>query len=341
MNPRHILTKMTQKMNSPKAEAPVDTVMSLAHDASSSSDVVVVGPRLIDKPVQLTAFTVFRKLPKEIQDMIWDEAVKAPGQQSIHFVQIYSNVNRQGRETSTRARLDRLSTAAYLARIMPTCRALKGAIERSFNLAVAAGEQFHPVSVSVRSGGVQVQVNTRRDVVSFGMLDDGSSFTTGDVLPTNRGSVARPASAFSPFRPNNAPGVPAQWSWIRRVAINWPLYGRPVQALALAGACPVRGGSSGSGDDVCSHCVTWNLAGLRGLEEVIFIAPGLPRPSSGENPCRLLTKISADLLSGPGLDWDDLDPRCDEFRTDLPDGCEESVNEEEFELGKSAYWRCS
>lgn len=308
-------------MNSPQASVN-DITMSSAHDAQAVplSD----GDPGGNTSVQLTAFTLFSDLPKEIQDMVWDEAVKAQGQQSIYFFQIYSCKNRQGREVSKRVRLDKHSTAAYLARIMPTCKASKAAVERNFRLAVANGEQFQPVTVSVQFGETQVQVNVR-DIVSFGTLRDGSALANGNLL-TDRRCVAHPGSFFQPvyratFR------VPAQWSWIRRVALSLTLSNRPVELHALTGLsrCDCTN---------CPYCINWNLTGLRNLEEVIYIKEGLPKPPV-ENPYRLLTKISSDIFNGPFYDWTDLMPRCEDFNPQIPDGEEEDENEMERETGKS------
>ncbi|KUI55863.1 hypothetical protein VP1G_03293 [Cytospora mali] len=272
-------------MSSPKATTDISATSSL--DGGPGDD----------KPVQLTTFTLFPKFPQEIQAMIWEEAILAQGHQSIHFVQLYSSKNRQGLETSQRVRLDKHSTAAYVARMKRTCKALKETIERTIQAAIHNDEQFHAITVSVHFGEVQVNVNVN-DIVSFGSLHNPYVSFASQGFPTDRGGIAEPRTFFQPLNRRTF-RVPDQWAWIRRFAMSCPLNNRLAEIAALAG----NTGPSTHSLMVCHLCVAWNLSGLRNLEEVFFIVGGLSKPGK-TNTYNHFTKISSEL---------DDDTRCDIF----------------------------
>lgn len=256
--------------------------------------------------------------------MIWEEFVKLQDQQGIYFFQLYSSKNRQGRETSQRVRLDKHSTAAHLVRFKRTCKGLKGAIERSIRVAITNGEQLYPITISTQSGETQVHVNVK-DIICFGFLNDDGTSLAGQALPTERGCIALPRSIFQAAHRLSS-SVPAQWSWIRRIAISFDLESRSAEAYALAGPPVIDGHDR----PVCYSCIAWNLSGLRSLEEIVFIVEGLPKPTE-ENPYGLLTKISTNLYIGPNHDWTDMRTRCDDFP---PVNNEEKQDHGEFETGK-------
>ncbi|KUI68097.1 hypothetical protein VM1G_03665 [Cytospora mali] len=286
-------------MSSPKATADIAATSSL--DGGPGDD----------KPVQLTTFILFPNFPQEIQTMIWEEAILAQGHKSIHFVQLYSSKNRQGLETSQRVRLDKHSTAAYVARMKRTCKALKETIERNIQAASQNGEQFQAITVSVHFGEVQVDVNVN-DIVSFGSLHNPYASFASQGFPTDRGGIAEPRTFFQPLNRRTF-RVPDQWAWIRRFAMSCPLTNRLAEIAALAG----NTGPSTHSLLACHLCIAWNLSGLRNLEEVFFIVGGLSKPGK-TNTYNHLTKISSEL---------DDDTRCDKF-DDSRDSDVEDVEED-------------
>lgn len=271
-------------------------------------------------------FHKFPEFSQELQDKIWDKVVKTQGQGSIFFFQLYTCKNRQGQETSKQVRLDKHSTAAYLARIKITCKGLKEAIERHHQDAIDSGEQFQPITVSVQSGEVQVQVNVQ-DIVFFGTLEDDSSLTTSATLPVDRHGLLHTGLLFRLPRTFN---VPAQWSWIRRVAMSFPPRSVPADAIALI--CDSNHQCHGPHE--CYHCTAWKLTGFHNLEEFIYIVKGLPRKPA-ENRHRLLTEISSEGHTGPYCYWTDVVPSRYYFLQDVVSDGEEDENKDMSETGKS------
>lgn len=252
--------------------------------------------------------------------MVWKEAITEVASRGIQFVQLYNSKDRRGRETSQRTRLDKHSASAYLARIKLTCSELKEAVEKHVNVAILNGEEFHSVTVTTHYGETQVQINAQ-DVIAFGSLHEATNSLAIRGLPTDRGGVALPRTAF-PRNNNTGP-----WSWIRRIAMSFPLYGRSSEAFALAGH------TAAGHRPTCYYCIAWNLSGLRNLEQVYFIVEGLAKPTD-DNPYGRITKISADLYDPTNPHWSDMDTRCTDFEWDAESDDEDEEELAETETGK-------
>ncbi|ROW04538.1 hypothetical protein VMCG_05081 [Cytospora schulzeri] len=294
------------------SESTIDTVAM--HNAASSK----VGAPGDDESVQVAAFCSFRNLPREIQDMIWEES---HGQNNIYFIQIHRSTDGQDPEMSQRLRLDKQSTAAHWARIKLTCKRAKEALERAHRLAIAGGEQFQLVTTSTGFGETQFRVNVK-DIVCFGFIqDDEDSSIASQASATDSPGIA---NSVLPSAPRSV-SLPAQWSWIRRFAMPLDVKFCPNDTPSLAA------GAHEHNFPVCYHCIAWNLSGLGSLEEVTFIFGGLPKPTD-ENPCGLLTKLSSDLDEGPVNCWIYFECPCDDFS---PENEEEKPDDGEFEKDAS------
>lgn len=315
-----------QKMSSSKTPLAGDTVddtlaLHPKYDTTATS-MAILGN---EKPVKLKTFPGFSLLPFDIQHMVWIEALKDHDQPGINFVKIFNLMWRGGRKSNkTRLyRIDNYSMAAFMANLKRINGVSKMAVEQYVRAAIANGEQFRTIEVDGHFGKAEVQLNMN-DIVCFDWLHDPSGMNSGN-LPTERGAIAEQRSFFR-HRLDTRFNFTPQWDWIRRIAMAYPVnfhidYCSEPRAL----------GCSNDDHQDCLYSMAANLSALRSLEEFFLILKGEPKPT-GQNPCKLLTKIADFLYRGENKSWTNLLARCEKFEEAI--GSDLEIVEDDDEPGK-------